>query len=136
MHFKTGRFLIIASKVEVMRVVCPKEEEACLNCHSHFRALRPLVKEAVVTKRFMHDAPGFDVNVILDCQHEHFTRLHKFEETINGVHVFRAVKHRKHIVYAIDDKHRMVFLRAFDNYSNYKRYLNKKQLILEEMGNI
>ena len=110
---------------------CSEKTERCVNCHDHFEQLRPLVKEVIVSKHFKRDAPAFDVNLVVDCKHEHFRRLHKFEETIEGNHIFRAVKDEKHIVYAIDKNHRLIFLRAFDSFEEYKKFLNDKKKILK-----
>lgn len=111
---------------------CPKMTERCVNCHDHYQQLRPLVKEVIATKHFLRDAPGMDPNTIVNCEHEHFTKLHKFEEIINGNHIFRALKGKTHIVYAIDKSHRLIFLRAFENFNMYEKFLNDKKLI-EEM---
>lgn len=105
---------------------CDKTER-CANCHDHYQQLRPLVKEIIVSKQFTRDAPDFDVNAVVDCRHEAFTHLHKFEETIDGNHIFRALQHKTHIVYCIDKNHRLVFLRAFHNFGLYKRFLDDKR---------
>jgi len=103
----------------------------CLNCRSHFEQLRPSIKEVVASKHFLREAPDFDVNLILDSQHEHFTHLHKFEELVGGHHIFRALKDGKHIVYAVDKKHRLVLLRAFHNMKKYEKFLGDKKKILK-----
>ena len=108
---------------------CPKNEEKCMNCHELYAQLRPLVKDTVVTKHFRKDAPGFDVNAIIDCDHTYFLRMHKFEETINGNHIFRALKGKLHIVYAIDKNYRLIFLRAFRNFDVYKKFLGDKKMV-------
>lgn len=103
----------------------------CVNCHDHFEQLKPFVTKVVVSKHFLKDAPDFDVNLVVDCKHEHFTRLHKFEEKIDGNYVFRAVKEKKHFVYAIDKNHRLIFLRAFENFKDYKKFLMDKKKIID-----
>ncbi len=108
-----------------------QNQPACTNCSSHYQELRPLIKEVVVSKRFKKDAPDFDINTILDCQHIYFTKLHKLEETIQGNHIFRALTKGTHIVYVIDKNHRMIFLRAFDNFNSYKKFLENKKKIVE-----
>ena len=108
---------------------CNKTER-CINCHDHFQQLRPLVKEIVVSKHFTKDAPDFNVNWIIDCEHLHFTELHKFEEKINGHYIFRALKEKMHFVYSIDKQHRLIFLRAFNNFNTYKKFLMDKRKIL------
>jgi len=112
-------------------MACPNKTEKCVNCHNHFEQLRPLVKEVIVSKHFLKDAPDFDVSSITDCKHEYFIRLHKFEETINGNHIFRAIKGRTHFVYAIDKNHSLIFLRAFDNLKEYEKFLMDKRKILD-----
>ena len=96
---------------------------SCANCSTHYQKLRPLVKQVNISKRFKKDAPDFNINTILDCQHTYFTKLHKLEETIQGNHIFRALTKRTHIVYVIDKDYRMIFLRAFDNFNSYKKFL-------------
>lgn len=105
-------------------------EQRCLNCHEHFKQLRPYIKEIIVSKHFLRDAPDFNTSLIFDCEHENFTKLHKFEETIDGNHVFRAITGKMHYVYAIDKGKRLIFLRAFSNFKDYKKFLNEKKLIL------
>ncbi|MFH2028754.1 MAG: hypothetical protein ABIJ08_06455, partial [Nanoarchaeota archaeon] len=85
----------------------------------------------IVTKHFSKDFPDFETGLVLDSKHEHFTHLHKFEETIGGNHIFRALKDKNHIVYAIDKNHRLVFLRSFHNFKEYKKFLNEKKAILD-----
>ena len=73
---------------------------------NHFDKFEGKISEVIVTKRFKKDAGDFDVGLITDSNHEHFSRLHKFEEHINGADIFRAVKDEIHYVYAIDKNHR------------------------------
>lgn len=110
---------------------CPDKSIKCVNCHEYFKELRPLIKEVIVSHHFKKDAPLFDTTLITDCKHEYFVRLHKFEETIDGNHVFRAVKGKVHIVYVIDKDHRLIFLRAFKNFTDYKKFLKDKKRIKE-----
>lgn len=105
---------------------CPRDEVKCINCVNHFQQLRPHIHEIVVSKHFLRDAPDFDVKQILDCEHQHFTHIHKFEELVNGNHIFRALWKGKHIVYAVDKNHRLVFLRAFRNVKQYEKFLDDK----------
>ncbi len=116
-------------------IQCSNKTQKCINCHDHFQQLRPLVNDVVVSKHFKRDAPDFNINLILDCEHMHFTRLHKFEETIEGNHIFRALKDKMHIVYAIDKNHRLIFLRAFNNFGSYKKFLNEKKEIMNMIEN-
>ncbi|MFH1787775.1 MAG: hypothetical protein ABH834_00140 [Candidatus Altiarchaeota archaeon] len=108
---------------------CPQEHIKCVNCASHFRQLRPLIRETVASKHFLRDAPDFDAKMLLDCEHEHFTHLHKFEELVGGNHIFRALWQGKHIVYAVDLNHRLVLLRAFKNIKDYQKFLEDEKNI-------
>jgi hypothetical protein len=108
----------------------PEPNEKCLNCNDHFEQLAKSIAEIRVSKHFLRDLPDFNTELITDSRNEHFTMLHKFEENIEGNHIFRAVHNEKHIVYAIDKKHRLIFLRAFHNFKEYKKFLNEKKEIL------
>ncbi|MCX6819455.1 MAG: hypothetical protein NT129_05675 [Candidatus Aenigmarchaeota archaeon] len=103
----------------------------CSNCSDIFQKLRPNISAVIVSKHFSHDYPGFNAALIIDCNHAYFRHLHKFEESIEGNHIFRAVSSHVHIVYAIDKQNRLVFLRAFKNFNEYKKFLNNKKQILE-----
>lgn len=103
----------------------------CINCHSHFMAIRPFVKSVVVSRHFVRDLKneterGSIIRDILDCSDLEFSELHKFEENIGGNLVFRAKKEGKHIVYGVDKKMRVVFLRAFRNFGEYKKFLDNR----------
>jgi hypothetical protein len=103
----------------------------CINCHSHFMAVRPLVKVIVVSRHFVRDLKNPEerdsiIRDILDCSDLGFTELHKFEENIDGNLIFRAKKEGKHIVYGVDKKMRIVFLRVFRNYGEYKKFLEDR----------
>ncbi len=114
---------------------CPNSAR-CVNCHHHFQELRPIVKEIIVIKRFLKDAPDFNTELVIDCQHEFFTHLHKFEGTVNGNHIFRALKNKTHVVYTIDKQNRLIFLRAFNNFNAYKKFLENKEKIIEMIENV
>lgn len=114
---------------------CDERKDFCVNCHSHFMAVRPLIKSVVVSKHFVRDLKDEEeinsiINNILDCSHLEFNELHKFEEHINGNLIFRAKKGHLHIVYCINEKTRTIFfLRAIKHFSKYKKFLeNKKQM--------
>ncbi len=113
---------------------CRIHRDFCVNCHSHFRDIRPNIKSAVVTKHFFKDLKDEEkvasiVKSILDCSDLDFSELHKFEEHIDGNMVFRAKKEGMHIVYCVDRNMRMIFLRAFRNFKEYKRFLEDKSEI-------
>jgi hypothetical protein len=111
--------------------VCDLDSIRCVNCHSHFRQAHPNIKEVITTGHFIKDAPDFNTRIITDCQHENASMLHKFEETINGNHIFRALVQGRHIVYAIDKNNRLIFLRAFRNFKEYEKFLTDKKQILK-----
>ena len=108
----------------------------CPNCHDHFEQFKPSIKEVIITKHFKRDFPDFDTDLILDSKHEHFTRLHKYEENIEGNHIFRALKDKIHIVYAIDKSHNLIFLRVFHNFKEYMKFLDNKKIILKMIKSI
>ncbi len=113
---------------------CSEAKQQCLNCHNQFREIRPLVTSAVITHRFLkdfHDAEEAiaNVNAILECSNLDFYEMHKFEANVDGNLIFRAKKESIHIVYGIDKQMRIVFLRAFRNFSEYGKFLEDKKEI-------
>jgi len=97
-------------------------------------AIRPLIRAAVVSRHFVKDLKDEEevksiVNDVLDCSNIDFYELHKFEENIDGNLVFRAKKEGTHVVYSVDKQMRIVFLRAFKNYSEYGKFLEDKKEI-------
>jgi len=98
--------------------------------------IRPLIKAAIVTKRFMKDLKNEEetktiVNEVLNCSNIDYHELHKFEENIDGYLIFRAKKKGTHIVYYLDKEMRLVFLRAFKNYKEYGKFLEDKKEIIK-----
>ena len=113
---------------------CAERKDFCINCHSHFMAIRPSIKSVVVSKHFMRDLKGEEkinsiIKNILDCSHLEFNELHKFEENIRGNLIFRAKKEDTHIVYCIDRTMKIIFLRAIKNFTEYKKFLDDKKQI-------
>jgi len=102
-------------------VECP----ICGGCNSHFKQLQPLIKEYKISRHFLGDIKNSDeiIKNILSCEHNCFTELHKFEKKIDDLSIFRAKIDGVHIVYAINSKKMLFFLRAFKNFGNYKRFL-------------
>jgi len=108
-------------------------------------AIRPLIRNAVVHKKFFRDM-GKDrdrvdsvVKMILDCANLEFHELHKFEKNVAGNLVFRAKREGTHFVYCVNKKkvETLLFLRAISNFTEYKRLLADEQQILRmatEMG--
>jgi mRNA-degrading endonuclease RelE of RelBE toxin-antitoxin system len=113
---------------------CSLEKESCLGCNSHFMKMRPLIKSVVISKHFKRDVKDQKeaekiVKSILDCSHVDYTELHKFEESIDGIMVFRAKKEHHHIVYCIDNEMRLVFLRLISNFDEYRKFMEDKKEI-------
>ena len=114
---------------------CIERKDFCINCNSHFMKVRPSIKTVAVTKRFFRDLKDREladsiIKNILDCSHLEFHELHKFEKNINGNLIFRAKKEKLHVVYGVDKKMRMVFLRAIKNFTYYKKFLENRKEIL------
>jgi mRNA-degrading endonuclease RelE of RelBE toxin-antitoxin system len=112
-----------------------------VNCHSHFLAVRPFIKESVISKRFIKDLKDEQevesiVNAVLDCSSVDFFELHKFEESMDGNLIFRAKKEGVHLVYCVDKQMRIVFLRAFKNYSEYSKFLEDKQEVMKVLSHV
>ena len=113
---------------------CVEQKDHCINCHSHFMAVRPHITSVVVTKRFFKDLKDDEiaksiVRDVLDCFNADFNELHKFEEHMDGCMIFRARKDRMHIVYCVDKNMRIIFLRVFKNYKEYAKFLEDKKEI-------
>ena len=103
--------------------------------------VRPHVKSVVITKHFFKDLKDEEevkkiVKDILDCSYIDFNELHKFEENADGNLIFRAKKEGTHIVYGVDKKMRIIFLRAFRNYSEYEKFLEDKKEIKKMIARI
>ena len=96
-------------------------------------SVRPNIESVAVTKHFSKDIKDIEVQslvkAVLDCSGEDFYELHKFEAHIDGNMLFRAKKEHMHIVYCVDKKMRIIFLRAFRNFKDYKRFLEDKKEI-------
>ena len=107
-------------------------------------AVRPLIKNAVVHKKFFRDM-GKDndridsvVKMILDCSNLEFHELHKFEKNVAGNLVFRAKREQTHFVYCVNKKNveTLLFLRAISNFADYKRLLANEQQIKRMVAEI
>jgi mRNA-degrading endonuclease RelE of RelBE toxin-antitoxin system len=114
--------------------VCELEKDFCKSCNSHFMRVRPFIKEVIVTKHFERDLKDEEminsiVKSVLDCSHMEFHELHKFEENLDGNLIFRARKENLHIVYCVDKKMRIIFLRAIRNFDEYEKFLDEKKEI-------
>jgi mRNA-degrading endonuclease RelE of RelBE toxin-antitoxin system len=112
--------------------VCKSKRGICENCSSHFMFVRPSINGVSVSRHFVKDMDGDEEQIrqlimnVLDCSTEDFNELHKFEENIDGVLVFRTKAGKSHIVYAVSKEHRIIFLRKIKNFKEYKRFLEDK----------
>jgi hypothetical protein len=107
------------------------EELFCPECSSHFIRLRPSVKEVLITKHFSRDVKDETeresiISSVMDNSHLYFTELHKFEEDLDGMMIFRAKKDGHHIVYCIIDG-KMIFLRMIKKFEDYRKFLDDKK---------
>src|SRR3990172_5951838 len=107
------------------------ECQMCRGFNSRFGELRPSIEEYKVSKHLTRDVKNSAelIDKILACEHTCSSELHKFEKKIDDFSVFRAKIDGAHIVYAIDAKKILFFLRAFRNFSDYMRFLvNEKEI--------
>lgn len=120
---------------------CVTKKDFCVNCHSHFMAVRPWLKTLVISRHFIRDLKDKEevnsiVSGVLNCSNVDFNELHKFEEDIDGNLVFRAKRDGVHILYCVDKKKRIIFLRAFKNYNEYGNFLEDKKRIRRMIAHI
>jgi len=97
----------------------------------HFEQFRGSINDIFYTKHFRREAPLFDAEIILKSEFK--THLHKYEENIEGNHIFRALIEKKHYVYAIDKNNNLIMLRVIHNFKEYKKYLENKKEIEKEI---
>ena len=110
-----------------------EQDIRCVNCEDVFAEIRPRITEVYVSKHFHRDLPDFNTSLVLDSQHKYFRHLHKLEDHFGGIFVFRALKEHTHIVYAVFEN-KLVFLRAFHNFKEYKRFLEDRKEIKHLTG--
>ncbi len=120
---------------------CAAKRDFCFNCYSHFKMVRPSLKTLVISSHFVRDLKDKEernsiVSGVLNCSNVDFNELHKFEEHIDGDLIFRAKKGGIHIVYCVDKKMRIVFLRAFRNYTEYGNFLNDRKEIKKMIASV
>ncbi len=133
---------MVGSNLEnVLSNSCALGKEECINCHKHFLALRPLITEVVITKRFLKDykdslKASQTVSEILDCSNLDYYEMHKFEANIDGTLVFRSKKDGVHSVFVVDKQLRVIFLRSFKNYSEYGKFLEDKKEIRKMVASV
>ena len=124
-------------------------DNCCKECNSHFKNLRPSISEYKVSKHLAKDLDNYQdaIQKILNCENVCFSELHKFEEKIDDLSIFRAKIDGIHIVYAVKKKDApflgcseckhsdiskekiLFFLRAFRNFSMYEKFLEDKKEI-------
>lgn len=111
---------------------CLVMKDHCLNCHSHFNTIRPTLTKALISKQVKKDIKNYHeiIKEILNCSNINYNELHKFEEKYGDIKVFRAKKDKFHYVYAIDKEKRLILLRAFTNFQEYRKFLLKKNDII------
>lgn len=104
----------------------------CSECSSHFKNLRSHISGYKISKHLAKELEDHQeiIPKILACETECFSELHKFEEKIGGIYIFRAKIDKVHIVYAVDTK-TVLFLRAFKNFNDYTRFLEDKKGIIK-----
>ena len=115
---------------------CTERKGFCVNCSSHFLTVRPSIRSVAVSRRFLRDLKDEEkvnsiVKDVLDCSHLEFHELHKFERNMGGNLIFRAKKEKLHIVYGVDKKLRIIFLRAIKNFTEYKKFLMDRRGIIK-----
>ncbi len=101
---------------------------------SHFNQYKDSIKQVFLSHHFHHDLKDFNPDIILKSESQPY--LHKFEETIEGNHIFRALIDKVHIVYAINKNHDLIFLRAFHNFKEYGKFLDHKKDLLHLINKI
>lgn len=104
-----------------------------VDLQNHFLRLRPQIKEVLITKHFKRDVKdlyeeGALIRSVMDSEHADFTELHKFEEKIGSLMLFRAKRGTHHIVYCIDNQ-RIIFLRMVRNFEEYRLFLEERREI-------
>lgn len=114
-------------------IPCSSKTERCINCSNHFYELRHQLTEVYISKPFKREVPHYEQIIadILSCVQINFHELHKFEEKIEDLFIFRAKKEDIHFIYVIDQRKRLILLRAFHNFKEYKKYLEKKKEIVK-----
>ncbi len=100
--------------------------------------IRSSIKSVAISKRFLRDLKDEEkvasiIKDVVGCSHLEFHELHKFERNVDGNLIFRAKKENLHIVYGVDKRLRIVFLRAMKNFSEYKNLLRSSKEILKIM---
>jgi mRNA-degrading endonuclease RelE of RelBE toxin-antitoxin system len=98
--------------------------------------VRPSIRSVAISRHFARDLKDEEeatsiVKDVLDCSQLEFHELHKFERNMGGNLIFRAKKEKLHIVYCVDKKLRIIFLRAIKNFTEYKKFLMDSKEIMK-----
>ncbi|UCD25996.1 MAG: hypothetical protein JSV75_03540 [Candidatus Bathyarchaeota archaeon] len=98
--------------------------------------VRPSIRSVAISRRFVRDLKDEEkvtsiVEDVLDCSQLEFHELHKFEKSMGGNLIFRAKKEKLHVVYGVDKKLRIIFLRAIKNFNEYKKFLMDRKEIMK-----
>jgi hypothetical protein len=90
----------------------------CDGCQSHFRDLREGLRTVERHKRFMKDTGDGEeiIRKIMACENMDLHNLHKFEKKIGRNLIFRVLIDKIHVLYAVTESQKIVFLRAFSNH--------------------
>lgn len=98
-------------------------------CNSHFANLEPSLSGYKVSKHLIRELDNYQevIEKILAGKTAYFTELHKFEEKIGDLSIFRAKINKIHIVYAVNKEKNVLFLRAFKNFNLYEKFLESKK---------
>ena len=120
---------------------CIEKKGFCINCNNQFMTIRPFLRNVVVSRRFVRDLKDKEkikslVNDILDCSNLEFSELHKFEMNVDGNLIFRARKKNLHLVYGVNKKMSIIFLRAIGNFTEYKKFLGNRKQILKTITHV
>ncbi len=103
--------------------------------------VRPALKTLVISKHFAKDLKDekqieLIADAVLDCSSGDFYELHKFEKNVDGNLIFRAKTNSIHVIYSVDREMRLILLRAFKNYAEYKRFLDDEKQIKKTIKHV
>ena len=118
---------------------CKDGNSNCIRCPLHFVQMRPGIRSVAYSHHFLRDAKhnpdALEIaQEVLDCDHEDYAELHKFERHVHGTAVFRAKRDSRHLLYGIDDRGTLIFLRLIKHYGEYQHFLSSDREILRSMG--
>ncbi len=90
----------------------------------HFEEIKPKIKGYEITKHFKRDLKGAALPCVMDILNskDYSEELHKFEFKKENKLYFRAKINKIHILYCFDNE-KILFLRAFKDFNNYRKFL-------------